>query len=217
MLPSDSMIDGGWQSVEVAAGQRALVEAELARDPATVAPYAALLAVLDSLRMTLAPDVSLLDVGCGVGHYGTLLRRYRPRIRYRGTDSSLPMIAIARQREPDLSFNYCDIRDNDWQADIILLSQVVEVTPNPLGYAARVLNRSRASYLIWHRVRLTGRSGFVDEPTYAGRRGPIWRWAMSDLTGLLELARRRYLLYTWPGREDMLTVTLFPEKPDVLD
>lgn len=215
MSSADSMpriSDGGWHSPAVAAGQYAVVEAELEQPPERVPPYAAFLRAIDLIDARMPHGASLLDVGCGVGHYCTLLRRHRPGavIRYYGTDSSLAMIAVARMREPDGYFEHLPIDANRYNAyDIVLMGLVAEVTENPVGFIAQAIMETRG-WLIWHRVRLAAHSGFIDEPTYAGHRGKIWLWAEADVRAILGDANRPVQVMPWPERDDHLTIVMGP-------
>lgn len=205
-------LDGGWDLPEVAAAQAQLISAELGQAPEGIAPYAAFLRALDTCKPRYG--ASLLDVGCGVGHYATLLRLHRPELAlaYVGMDHSEAMIEIAERREPQSPFIVRGIEQTDYSGyDLILHSVAAEVSTNTLALIACLLKESAHAFLIWNRIRLTGSgSGYIDEPTYAGHSGPIWIWNRRDLIGLLNLTGRRYILQAWPERADCLTAVIFP-------
>lgn len=218
MLSDDN---GGWLTPEVAQAQADLVERELAPlyaiadnpldiskwHPRLGEPYEPFMAALDAIK---APAGStLLDVGCGVGHYGTLLRHLRPAIQYTGTDYSEHMVDKARQREPRLIFRVSAVRDNELDAyDIVLLSQCLEITGAPETNLRYVLGQADG-YVILHRLRLGLTTGRITEPTYAGYVGNNWLWRRADLAALITAAGRRYQAIEWT-RPDMLTMVLWP-------
>ena len=80
-------IVGGWDRADVVAAQHALVMRELASD-AEIGPYAAFRWAMGIINLEYRK--SLLDAGCGVGHYGVLCDRFYPRVQYHGTDLSWP-------------------------------------------------------------------------------------------------------------------------------
>ena len=69
-------IPGGWDRPEVAEAQRELVIGELCN--ADTLPFKAFVDAMNSEGLRTG---SLLDVGCGVGHYGVLCERHLPAIR----------------------------------------------------------------------------------------------------------------------------------------
>lgn len=208
--------NGGWTTEEVARGQRDLVERELALDPWKVAPYGAFLRAL--VNVGPRPGWRLLDAGCGVGHYGTLMRKWCPQyeIGYHGADSSQAMIDVARVREPGLSFE-CRALDELPYANfqLTLISSAVECTDKPLWNLSRVLTDS-PGFVIWNRIRTSGLTGFISEATYAGHLGRIWLWHPDDLVGLLRLSGRRYSLNHWHDDPNSLTVVIWPKTAPVV-
>lgn len=212
MPPNAPPLNGRWDLPEVADAQYSLVTHELALDPEKVPPYAAFLRAMQHINPPFG--ASLLDVGCGVGHYGTLLRRSPWSVRYLGVDVSQAMIDVARQREPGLDFQQGDMRSAPYgNYSIVLHALAAECGPQTLANLA-VMLRETVGTVIWHRVRLTpGETGYVTEATYAGHSGRIWLWNLTDLIGFLNLSvgasqDRGYVIQSWPERDDLLTVIL---------
>ncbi len=183
------MGDGGWKLAEVAAAQRALVEKQL-REPETVEPFAAFLKAMLSIPDT--DGMLLLDVGCGVGHYGVLCARYFSEISYFGTDSSAAMIAEARKLCQVGTFAVCEFDNNgfnDFGAfNIVLVSQVLEYQEDPWRALGRVLSDSRG-YVILHRLRTTPDHSRLTPPelTYCGNTAPSYEWNL-DVLGLFAVS-----------------------------
>lgn len=187
-------MNAGWQDSQVARAQWIVVEKEL-KDPMRVGPFAAFIKVMQSLP--LKPGQRFLDIGCGVGHYGVLLRRYFPDLVYTGLDSSEAMLTHARQLVPSGQFEQCNATAAKWwDYDIVLVSQVLEFLDDPweqllrmvTGIAAmRRLEQPHPSYLILHRMRVAeGNSGRTPvEPTYCGYSAQNYEWSMSDVARLL--------------------------------
>lgn len=67
-------------------------------------------------------NVSILDVGCGVGHLVDELVTRRFAGRYLGIDALAEMVACARERHPGSTFDEGDILAGDarWTADYVL-------------------------------------------------------------------------------------------------
>lgn len=186
------MRDGGWHTPEVARAQRELVERELENDAQGKpnAPLREFRKVLKWFSKNLEHPFSLLDVGCGVGHYGILCDRYAPYIRYNGSDASQAMVNEARvladqYRTLDL-FVVKDWSENDYLPyDVILVSQIAEMTDDPPAVLQFILEHAQR-FVILHRLRggsNVGKVGRVYEPTYCEYKGQNWVW---DFTWLKE-------------------------------
>lgn len=178
-------IVGGWDRQDVARAQWSLVRQELKADPATIGPYAAFQWAMDIIGLK---DATLLDVGCGVGHYAILCKRLYPDIRYHGTDISQAMIDQARQIAPLATFSVCDFKDNAFEDyDIILAGQVVEQLDNPPASLDLLLTLARR-YIILNRIRLThaAESHRIEETTYCGNMGRTWLWNREDIIQRIE-------------------------------
>lgn len=153
--------------------------------------------------------MSLLDVGCGVGHYGVLCARYHPEIRYFGTDVSPHMITQAQ----DL------LRGNGVRAvlaacpwnesplaffDIVLVSQVLELTDDPPAALQFVLEHAKKHVLL-HRLRVRGTPGRVYEPTYCSYPARNYIW---DEAELLKMVSRYGMVPPVEHWEDSITLRL---------
>ncbi|HLX97099.1 MAG TPA: trans-aconitate 2-methyltransferase [Roseiarcus sp.] len=85
-------------------------------------------------RIPLAHVESAVDLGCGPGNSTEALRERYPGARIVGVDSSTDMIAEARERSLEMTFEFetADIRD--WQADgpldVILANAVLQWLPD---------------------------------------------------------------------------------------
>lgn len=125
---------------------------------------------------------TFLDVGCGVGHYGVLLKRHYPLLFYVGTDASAAMIeeALDLHRHEDLrgAFDVRAFAENRFDAfDIVLVSQVMEFTPDPMASLEWALEQMRAgSILILHRLRWGNAAKRVYEKTYCDRDTQNFIW-----------------------------------------
>lgn len=85
----------------------------------------------------------VLDVGCGLGHlYDYLQERYRT-VRYVGLDMSPRLLAKARERHKDVTFEVWDIvaRPPEREADYVLASGVLNVEQGDNEAAMRRLLR----------------------------------------------------------------------------
>jgi SAM-dependent methyltransferase len=98
---------------------------------------------------------SLLDIGCGIGMYGVLLRKYcDKRFEYSGCDFSPAMIRTAEKLNPGCSFTQADARTlefDDKSFDVVWISALLEHVPEfdrVLAEAARVGRK----YLLLHRL-----------------------------------------------------------------
>lgn len=197
---------GGWHRPDVAQAQRDLVLREL-QDPHSIGPFTAFLWAIRKIK--LEPPVTLLDVGCGVGHYGVLCEKYFPRIAYTGTDASAAIIAEAKLLAPLGRFEVCDFTANLFEDyDIVMASQVVETMPDPLA-AMKHLLRWVTGYVILNRIRLTeprdAPSHQIDEATYCGEIGTNWLWNLSELTTLIEAAGLEIIgTHTWDNQTCIL-------------
>lgn len=222
MITSTPELHGGWHLPAVAAAQAELIERELV-EPADVPPFANFYRALIKLPWSRGPAQSLLDLGCGVGHYGTLVGLVNGmatsdgqilNLVYAGVDASAAMIEIARRREPKLRFSVLPLEQCGMQADIVLASQCAEVTADPPAAMRRILQLA-PGYVIWHRVRLADVTGPIHEPTYAGQMGTNYVWSLKDALDMAHGDGRefRYVeLLSWPERADIITLICHPKE-----
>lgn len=195
---------GGWQTEEVALAQRKLIEHEL-QAPDAVAPYANFLGAMSQLKPL--PGMRLLDIGCGCGHYGLLLRERYPEIVYTGSDFSAAMTEQAQELNPISEFRVCEFAANVFAAfDIVLASQVLEYQPDPWKALELLLSKAKR-YIILHRIRLTqGISHARLEATYAGHVGNIYLWNLEELMQRIEQRAEIVYMKPWDGNRQVTFV-----------
>ena len=174
---------GGWDKPDVAQAQLELVTSELAHMD-TVGPFIAFRWSMQQIEPS--KGTTLLDVGCGVGHYGVLCERYWPGVLYYGSDAYEPMIDRARLLAPLGGFSVCEFEDNAFGAyDIVLISQVIETMPDPVSMLRLALSRCEHTVIL-HRIRLTDDASHeIEETTYCGNVGHEWLWNMAELRELI--------------------------------
>lgn len=175
-------LDGGWMLPEVAAAQRTLVEQEL-HHPVAVEPFRYFMWAMDTIKPE--SGTRLLDVGCGVGHYGLLMKQRYPDVLYAGTDYSEAMIEQAQKLNPEGTFGVCDFAANAFGgSDIVLAAQVIEYQPDRYEALALLLAEAK-HYVILHRIRLTAddaESHPLHEKTYCGHSGNTFLWNLKEFT-----------------------------------
>lgn len=171
-------ITGGWDRVDVAKAQLKLVTSEL-QDADHVLPFAEFVKAMEATGVTVG---RLLDVGCGVGHYGVLCERHFPFIKYHGTDASAAIIVEAQLLAPLGVFEVREFADNDFEwFDIVLASQVIEIAGNCWQNLRLLLSRSK-NFVILNRIRLTKEPSHpIEESTYCGCSGHEWLWNRSEI------------------------------------
>jgi SAM-dependent methyltransferase len=177
-----------------------LVRKEL-ETPETIPPFRGFRYALDAVLADrgLARPVRLLDIGCGVGHYGELIQRwFRDDVIYTGTDVSAEMIETAAIAWPDRQFEQDDVLGHrlDYDSyDVLFAGALVDVLAEWRPALDSVLG-SDARYVILHRQRLTGgRTRVRRAPGYAGGKTYRTVLAESDLNAALarngrEIVRR---------------------------
>lgn len=173
-------ITGGWDRVDVAKAQLRLVTSEL-QNADHVLPFAEFVKAMEATGVAVG---RLLDVGCGVGHYGVLCERHFPFIKYHGTDASAAIIAEAQLLAPLGVFEVREFADNDFEwFDIVLASQVIEIAGGDC-FANLCLLLSRARhFVILNRIRLADNrpSYAITETTYCGCSGHEWLWNLDEI------------------------------------
>lgn len=192
-------MDDPWKEIAVAQAQRDLVEYQLnesfdGRVPPVFDEYRkALQELLDRRRRQNEDGVPLtiLDAGCGCGHYGIFTSRFFPEVMWTGADSSQAMVdtAIYLLEKYDVTRNVGHLPVQECSVDLyecVLLSQVLEMTDNPPEVLERILSQAMR-YVILHRLRITGeeKSGRVYEPTYLALESQNWLWNGVAILSLL--------------------------------
>jgi len=109
--------------------------------------------VCDIVAEIYAPGSTILDVGCGAGHYLRSLReRVDPEINYAGVDLTAHYIDLARKAFPDTaSFSVgdaCSLDFADDSFDIVLCMNVVPNLPPPPSTAIGELLRVSRQHVI---------------------------------------------------------------------
>jgi SAM-dependent methyltransferase len=159
------------------------------------------------LAELMPPDAQVLDVGCGDGLIGALVRQHRPDVEVRGID----IAARGATHIPVDEFDGRTLPRPDDGADVVMLVDVLHHAEDPaglLGEAARVarraivlkdvtplgpLSESTLRFMDWvgnarHGVPLPYRFWSQTE----------WRNAFADLGLSVEAVRRRLGLYPPP-------------------
>lgn len=171
-LPADP-----WLLEATAQAQLDLVLKQLKNENKTQ-PFAEFRTLLDCWQRQQSTNpayANLLEVGCGVAHYGVLLQRWAPRIVYVGTDHSPYMIANSLMPG---QVRQVPFEENDFDYDIVLLSQVLEMRDDPPFALEHVLSKLRpGAFLMLHRIRFDKQGArAIYETTYnnAPARNYIW-------------------------------------------
>jgi SAM-dependent methyltransferase len=171
-----------WKDPAVAAGQREVIIGELAAFRKAW-PFVQFSRAMESI-LAMAPEriETLLDVGCGCGHYGRVLEMGFPWIEYNGCDFSPYMVEIAKEICPQGHIWQCAFEDVELQfADIVLLSQVVEYTKRPFESLKRL--REIPRWVILHKIRTTAKAThLINEATYAGHFEQCMLWNVTELS-----------------------------------
>lgn len=166
----------------VAAGQREVIVGELAAFRRAW-PFVQFSRALESI-LAMAPEriETLLDIGCGCGHYGRVLEMICPWIEYHGCDFSPYMVEAAKEIYPQGHFWQCNFEDVEFQlADVVLLSQVIEYTKSPFESLERLGEIPR--WIIFHKIRTTTKpTHLINEATYAGHFEQCLLWNVVELS-----------------------------------
>ena len=90
-----------------------------------------------------APDIDILDVGCGNGELLKFLNFNGFRGRYRGVDIHPDQVEEARGRFPDSDFRTCNVLDTDIEpADVVLMSGVFNINcGQDTGFVEQLVHR----------------------------------------------------------------------------
>lgn len=166
-----------WHRPDVARGMYDLTAGELQDE--SHPPYKYFLMAMDEMKrcITFPPapcSVRVIDAGCGVGHYGYLIRKHYPNIVYVGLDFSKAMVQQARNSYPELVFLEEDAKTFDYSPyDIVLASSLIEVM-DQWDEGAEAICKTAHAFVVLHRVRVwslsterTEPEGYPNQPTYA--------------------------------------------------
>ena len=87
-----------------------------------------------SLMAAIEPigrETSVLDVGCGLGHFCDFLRKYGWQGKYTGIDVSKGMVETAAKRLSKDSFICCDILNDDFnqEHDYVFCGATIQIKP----------------------------------------------------------------------------------------
>ena len=102
-----------WLKPEVAQAQMKLVQEELMSFP-WPNTYQVFVRCIETIGTEYIR--SLLDAGCGCGHYGAICRKEWPNINYTGTDVSEHMIKQAIKLVPDGKFAVKEFFQNEFNS-----------------------------------------------------------------------------------------------------
>lgn len=197
-----------WQRTDVALAQRKLVLQQLDEEQ-TCPPFQAFRRAMDFLLSTeellRVRGGGMLEVGCGVGHYGVLVERHYPTLSYFGSDLSMAMVENSLLEPSQVTC--CFFEENDFSTfHIVLLSQVLEMLEHPDLALELALQRLRAgSYLILHRLRwqrAPARS--LQEETYCGYMARNYVWNIEDLLPRLRVFGTVRYLDRWETNATLL-------------
>ena len=139
-----------WRMPKIADEQHAMTQGELVSWKAGGRHFA-----FDACKqlMLLTNPESVLDVGCGVGHYSEVLRTIYPDAKYCGVDVSRSMIALAQKNHKG-SFMVCDAANIPFNAkshDVVMLSGVIGHVPDFDAVIDQGVRLAR-KFVILHRV-----------------------------------------------------------------
>jgi len=150
---TESML-AAWQSDEIPARQRALVQQELATmySGQTAAPFQIL---ADCLRPFVRPETSVLEIGCASGYYYEVLEYLLgKRIKYTGVDYSEPLIRMAKDYYPAADFLVADgshLPFEDATFSIVVSGGVLLHVPNYTEHIAETVRVAR-DLVVAHRT-----------------------------------------------------------------
>lgn len=144
-----------WQSHDLPARQRALVDTQLAayRRGESVLVFDVMASALRKLPDAMS-GATVLEIGCSSGFYSEALAIAGIDVRYSGCDYSDAFIAMARQKYPALSFDVEDatgLKYGDNAFDVVISGCCLLHIPNyqtAIAETARVARR----YAIFHRT-----------------------------------------------------------------
>lgn len=147
----------------IAGKQRELVDKQLADMRAGNAPehFSTIEMVLNHIRrqeVLTEPTkrLTLLDAGCGSAYYSEVVDHFAPNlVEYTGCDYNPGMVALAKERYPDLPVYECDVRKltvfDDATFDIVLSGATI-IHIREWRMALKELARIARKWLVLHRT-----------------------------------------------------------------
>jgi trans-aconitate methyltransferase len=149
---------------------------------------------------------SVLDVGCGYGRLGVLLRERRPEVIYAGVDVSPDQLASAQRHLPGAELfeaSFADFQVGDRRWDLVLSVQfLMHVTPEQVESAVRKLIRLSSRHVVvaeWALPRdgkISGHNFLHDYEALLGDAG----FGRTRPVEIIELGGRQRLFHIEKGR-----------------
>ena len=143
-----------WQSSEIPARQRALVQDEL-ENMYTGKPPVVHRAMARILQDAVQPGSSVLEIGCSSGYYYEVIEYLlNKRILYHGVDYSAPMIDMAREYYPHAKFTVADgaaLPFADREFDVAISSCILLHVPNYAQHISETV-RVAGKFVAAHRT-----------------------------------------------------------------
>ena len=144
-----------WQSEDLPARQRKLVDQQVARYRAgkPVDVFDTLVMALRDLPLP-AGNATVLEVGCSSGFYSEVLAIARLNLSYSGCDYSSPFVAMAREKYPNLDFRVEDatsLNYGDSAYDVVVSGCCLLHIPE-YAQAVRETARVARQFAIFHRT-----------------------------------------------------------------
>lgn len=157
-----SSLRHAWQSDEIPAKQRRVVDQELARFRAGN-PVKVFDIMVESLRglPLSAESFTLLDIGCASGFYAEVLATSGFDVAYTGCDYSAALIGSAREIYPDLRFDVEDataLRYETRAFDVVVSGCCLLHIPE-YEQAIKETARVASKYAIFHRTPVVSDGG----------------------------------------------------------
>lgn len=144
-----------WQNEALPARQRALVDRQILdyREGRPVPVFDVLIDKLRDLK-DLPTNASLLEIGCSSGYYSEVMEIAASGLTYTGCDYSEALVALARQRYPNVHFDVEDatlLSYPDAAFDVVVSGCCLQHIPE---YETAIVESARVarSVVIFHRT-----------------------------------------------------------------